>query len=32
VHGSRLVLPRRTEHQPNRDFLAERFERFNSAA
>jgi putative restriction endonuclease len=32
VHGTQLVLPRRKDHQPNRDFLAERFERFNSAA
>jgi len=31
VHGSRLVLPRRSEHQPNRDFLAERYERFRAA-
>jgi putative restriction endonuclease len=30
-HGSRLVLPRRDEHQPNREFLAERFERFCAA-
>jgi putative restriction endonuclease len=32
VHGSRLVLPRREIDRPNREFLAERFERFNSAA
>jgi putative restriction endonuclease len=32
VQGSRLVLPRRKEHQPNREYLAERFKRFNSAA
>ena len=31
VHGSRLVLPRRLEHKPNRDFLAERYERFRAA-
>lgn len=31
VHGTRLVLPRRTEHQPNRDFLAERYDRFRAA-
>lgn len=31
VHGSRLVLPRRSEHQPNREFLAERYERFRAA-
>lgn len=31
VHGSRLVLPRSVEHRPNRDFLAERFDRFRAA-
>lgn len=31
VHESRLVLPRREEHRPNRDFLAQRFERFRAA-
>ena len=31
VHGARLVLPRREEQRPNRDFLAERFERFRAA-
>jgi len=31
VHGSRLILPRRTDQRPNRDFLAERFERFRAA-
>jgi putative restriction endonuclease len=31
ANGSRLVLPRRPEHQPNRDFLAERYDRFRAA-
>jgi putative restriction endonuclease len=31
VAGSQLVLPRREDLQPNRDFLAERFERFRAA-
>jgi putative restriction endonuclease len=31
VHGSQLVLPPRPAHHPNRDFLAERFERFQAA-
>jgi putative restriction endonuclease len=31
LHGSRLVLPRHDEHKPNRDFLAERFDRFQAA-
>ena len=31
VHGSRLALPRRPEHRPNRDFLAERYDRFRAA-
>jgi putative restriction endonuclease len=31
VAGSRLIVPRRLELQPNRDFLAERFERFRAA-
>lgn len=31
VHRSRLVLPRRAEERPNRDFLAERYERFRAA-
>jgi putative restriction endonuclease len=31
VHGGRLVLPRREEHRPNREFLAERFDRFRAA-
>lgn len=31
VHGSRLVLPSRQVDRPNRDFLAERFERFSAA-
>jgi putative restriction endonuclease len=29
--GSQLVLPRKVDLRPNRDFLAERFERFNAA-
>jgi putative restriction endonuclease len=31
VHGSQLLLPRKEEHRPNRDYLAERFERFRAA-
>lgn len=31
VHGTRIVLPRLVEHRPNKDFLAERFERFLAA-
>ena len=31
THGSRISLPRRDEHRPNRDFLAERFTRFLAA-
>ncbi|HKO14841.1 MAG TPA: hypothetical protein VJU87_01325 [Gemmatimonadaceae bacterium] len=31
VHDSRLLLPRRVEQHPNRDFLAERFEQFRAA-
>jgi putative restriction endonuclease len=31
VHGTQLVLPRREDHRPNRDFLAERFDRFRAA-
>jgi putative restriction endonuclease len=31
VHGGKLTLPRRAEQRPNRDFLAERFERFRAA-
>jgi putative restriction endonuclease len=31
VANSRLVLPRKAELRPNRDFLAERFERFRAA-
>lgn len=31
VHHQQLVLPRRAEHHPNRDFLAERFDRFRAA-
>ena len=30
--GSRLFVPRREEHQPNRDFLAERYEQFRKAS
>ena len=32
LHGFRLSLPRRSEHRPNRDFLAERFELFRKAS
>jgi putative restriction endonuclease len=31
AHGTRLVLPRREEWRPNREFLAERFEEFRAA-
>lgn len=31
VEGGRLILPRRTSSRPNRDYLAERFERFRAA-
>jgi putative restriction endonuclease len=31
VHGSRLVLPRETSSQPNKEFLAERFVEFRAA-
>jgi putative restriction endonuclease len=31
VDGTRLILPRSVEHRPNRDFLAERFDRFRAA-
>jgi putative restriction endonuclease len=31
VHGSQLVLPRSAEQQPNREWLAERFEKFKAA-
>jgi putative restriction endonuclease len=31
VHGSHLLLPRKEVHRPNRDYLAERFERFRAA-
>lgn len=31
VHGERLIVPRRTELRPNRDYLAVRFERFQAA-
>lgn len=31
LHGSSLILPRRAEHRPNRDFLQERYERFTAA-
>lgn len=31
VHGSRLILPRDTTSQPNREFLAERFAEFRAA-
>jgi putative restriction endonuclease len=31
VAGTRLVLPTRSELHPNRDFLAERFDRFRAA-
>lgn len=31
LHGSKLVLPRKVEHRPNVEFLAERFDRFSAA-
>lgn len=31
VNGAKLILPRNVEHRPNRDFLAERFDRFRAA-
>ncbi len=31
VDGARLILPRKPELRPNRDFLAERFDRFRAA-
>lgn len=31
VNGAKLILPRQLEHRPNRDFLAERFDRFRAA-
>ena len=31
VAGSRLILPRKDDLRPNRDFLAERFDRFRAA-
>jgi putative restriction endonuclease len=31
VHGSSLLLPAKTSQRPNREFLAERFERFRAA-
>lgn len=31
LHGSKLTLPKKSELQPNRDFLAERFARFTTA-
>jgi putative restriction endonuclease len=31
VHGSQLQLPRKEKLKPNRDFLAERYERFRAA-
>lgn len=31
VSGSMLLVPKRPEHQPNREFLTERFERFRAA-
>jgi putative restriction endonuclease len=32
LHGSRILLPRRTEHRPARELLAVRYERFRQAA
>jgi len=32
LHGSRLVLPRKPENRPNRDFLTERFDQFIRAS
>ncbi|HET7599725.1 MAG TPA: HNH endonuclease [Gemmatimonadales bacterium] len=31
MHGSSIQLPRRVEHRPNREYLAERFARFEAA-
>jgi putative restriction endonuclease len=31
AQGTRLILPRKAELQPNRDFLDERFQRFRAA-
>lgn len=31
MNGSHIILPRNVEHRPNRDFLAERFDRFRAA-
>jgi putative restriction endonuclease len=31
VHGQRLARPRREHERPNRDYLAERFDRFRAA-
>jgi putative restriction endonuclease len=31
VHGTKLILPRSVEKRPNREYLAERFERFRAA-
>ena len=31
IEGKGLLLPKRTEHRPNPDFLAERYERFRAA-
>lgn len=31
VHGSSLLLPKKEEQRPNKEFLAERFERFRAA-
>lgn len=31
VEGVKLILPRNVQNQPNRDFLAERYERFRAA-
>jgi putative restriction endonuclease len=31
VAGSKLILPRQADLEPNRDFLAERFDRFRAA-
>ena len=30
--GTRLIVPRREEYQPNREFLAERYELFRKAS
>ena len=31
MQGSQLIVPRKSEHKPNREFLAERFEGFQAA-